>query len=182
MWLRQVGQGAVLVCLGDEDDLILPALLSLTEERLGIRLSDGRPDGVLTTQLGEELVLFNRNDEPRTVEVEGKPVHLAAYSEETVPLARVPVAAPGPRIEAVDLRQEGSTCHIRVRASEGAARGYVEVRRPDYRTVYRDLQGRGNELTVGLETARPGRYFLFIHLQDERGRPTSCRRFEGEIS
>jgi len=181
IWLRKLGQGAVLVCLGDEDDLIIPAFLGAAERMFGFTVPDGKADGILTTQLGEELLLFNRNDEARTVTVAGQSVSLQPYHEKTNPLALVKVPAPGPAIESVEMRQGAGACEVRVCASASAAGGYIEVRRPDYRTVYVDLKPAGRELFGRIETTRPGRYLAFIYLTDAKGRPTSLRRFEATI-
>lgn len=175
--LREVGHGAVLVCGGDEDDVLIPDFLAAAEEVCGHVVPDGAANDVLATRLGEDLLLFNRNDEPVLVEMDDQQVRLEAYDEASMPLARVPVGPPGPTVRALGVASVAGGAQVTVEPSEPGARAYVELRRPDYRTVYVDLATDEQGRLAGLApTPLPGEYTMTVYLLDAKGRPSCWRR------
>ena len=183
LWRRIVGKGAVLVCLGDQDDLILPAFLSVAEELGGFDLPDARADGVMCTQLGQQILLFNHNDAPVKVQLAGQTVELEAYDELAMPLklVAVPRTGAGPDIQSLNVRQLSDGAAVELRATGTAGGAYVELRRGDYRTVYADLKLDGSTWKGTLPTPVPGRYLLTAYVLDAKGRPSAMRRLEATI-
>lgn len=182
MWLRRLGEGAALVCLSDEDDVLIGAFLDLAEGMLGIHVPDGKRDGVFMTRLGEELLVFNRNERPAEVEPAGRKLALEPYDETSLPLVRVRTAAPGPGIGGLELKTTGDGLTVRLAAPQGSSGAYIELLRPDRRTIYLDLRKEHGSLSGDLKLARAGTHLLTVYLLDEKGRPSSWRRFEVEVS
>lgn len=182
IWLRPVGRGGVLVCLCDDDDVLIPAFLSVAERFGRFQVDDGRRDDVLMTRLGEQVLVFNRNDQPVEVPINGRTVAVPAYDESSVPLEQVTAGRAGPRIESVEFEALEGFHEVYVRTGGGpTGGGYLEVRRPDYRTIYVDLTLRDSVLAGVVPTDLLGEYLLTVYVLDPKQRPTSMRRLAARI-